>query len=241
MKNFNKKILISIFIFFIVILLSISIILANNVIDETYFETNEEKIYYEIKYFDKQIIEMANLLNNIENKSDFYINWEGLEKRINSLYNYWNSVILDLNNLNIDKKELTDFGKKLDELTVSVKERNKNKTLNNLINLYNKLNIYLENIDKNSEYKNVVLTKYNLLCAYYVSENGNWTLSHEYILKASEIIYKVVNSMEINQYSQYNINQAYIAVKELENLINIKDIDVFHIKYLIAVKKLDNI
>lgn len=240
MKKINKKILISIFIFLIVILLSISIIFANNVIDESYFEKNKEKIYYEIKYFDNRMINMSNLLINIENKNDFYINWEELEKETYSLYNYWNSVILDLNNLNIDKKDLTDFGKKLDELMLSIKEENKNKTFKNLIEIYNKLIIYLESTP-DSNYKHTVITKYNLLCACYVSENRNWTLSNEYILKASETIYKVVNSMEINGYLQYNINKTYVAVKELENLINIKDLDVFYIKYNIAITNLINL
>ena len=240
MKKFNKKILISIFIFFIAILLSISIILANNVIDETFFEVNKEKICYEIKYFDYKIISMSNLLINIENKNNFYINWEELEEETYSIYNYWNSVILDLNNLNIDKKDLTDFGKKLDELVVSIKEKNKNHTFKNLIEIYNKLIIYLENMT-DSNYKYIVITKYNLLCSCYVSENGNWTLANEYTLKASENMYKVVNSMDINKYVQYNINQTYIAIKELENIINIKDLDVFHIKYNIAINNLMNL
>lgn len=240
MKNFNKKIITSILTFFIIILLSISIILANNLGDESYFKINKDKIYYEIKHFDNEIISMANLLNNIENKSDFYINWEELEENTYSLYSYWNSVILDLNFLNINKEDLIDFGKDLDELTISIKYKNKHKTLSNLIELYNKLTIYLESMNSNN-YKNIVTTKLNLLCAYYIAEKGNWTLAHEYILEASESIYKVVNLTEINQYSQYNINQAYVAVKEMENLINIKDMNVFYFKYTIAINNLINL
>ena len=47
--------------------------------------------------------------------------------------------------------------------------------------------------------------------------------------------------MDNNQYNQYNINQTYIAVKELENIINVRDLDVFYIKYNIAMQKLQNI
>ena len=72
-----------------------------------------------------------------------------------------------------------------------------------------------------------------------VAEKENWTLTHEYVLKASENISNLINSIENNKYNQYNINQSYIAVKELENLINIKDLSVFYFKYNIAINKLN--
>ena len=229
-----KKIITSIFVFFIILLLSISIILADSINNRENSEINKEKIYYEIKYFDNKIAYMSKLLLN-NNES-----WEALQKETNSLYNYWNSVILDFNYLDINKIDLTNFGKNLDELNLSVKYNNKKNTLNNLIQLYNKLIIYVKAIDYNN-YENILLTKYNLLISYSIVETGNWTLAHEYILKASEKIYKIVNTLSINEYLQYNVNQAYVAVKEMENLINVKDIEIFHIKYNIAIQKLENI
>lgn len=238
MNKFNKKIIISIFIFFIILLLSISIIMANNT--ENKISIDKEKIYYEIKYFDSQIIYMINLLNNIENKSNFYIDWEKLEKETNNLYTYWSSVILDLSYLSIDKSNLTNFGKTLDELAVSIEYKNKNETINNLIELYDKLIRYTQAIEFEN-YNKILAAKYNLLCAYSVAENGNWTVVYEYILKATENIYKLVNSMEIDEYLQYNINQAYIAVKELENIIYIKDLNIFYSKYKFTLSKLESL
>jgi len=230
MKKLNYKIITSIFVFFIILLLSISIILANNVTKNVNIKINKEKIYYEIKYFDSKIIYMANVLSDMKNG----INWKELQKQTNDLYNYWNSVILDLNYLDIDKKDLINFGKNLDELTASIKYNEKNKILTNLAQLYSKLIIYVDAIENNN-YKNILLTKYNLLVAYSIVETENWTLVHEYIMKASDHIYKVVNSIDVDEYSQYNVNQAYVAVKEMENLINIKDADLFYIKYNIAI------
>ena len=240
MKKNNKKILISIFIFFIIILISVSIIMAN----DTNYNSNKidkEKIYQEIKYFDFQLIYMTDVLNNIENKEEFYIDWKELEKQNKNLYNYWNSVILDLNNLDIEKKYLTDFGKRLDDLSVSIKNKNKQMCLVNILELYNRLIIYIENLNYNENTKNILQAKYNLLIAYAIVEKENWTLTHESIVESTNYISKVVTSMENNQYNQYNVNQAYIAVKELENLINVKDIDIFYLKYNIAMSKLENI
>ena len=154
------------------------------------------------------------------------------------IYDYWNSVILDLNSLNLDKASLTNYGKNLDELLIAIKSNDKDNTLNNLIELFNKLIIYSEALNYNNNYNKILITKYNLLCSYSVAEKENWTLTHEYILKASENFLDVVNSMENNEYNQYNINQAYISIKEIENIINIKNLDIFYLKYNIAINKL---
>lgn len=238
MKNNNKKIIISIFVFFIILLLSISIIIVNNSSKETSSEIDNEKIYYEIKYFDTQIGYMLNLLNNIEQNSNFYIDWEELQRQSQILHSYWNSTILDFNYLNIDKNYLTNFGKDLDNLSISINNTNKDNTMQYLLNLYNKLIVYSETLN-DFYYNTILIIKYNLLSAYSIVEQGNWTLVHENILKASENISNLVNSIENNKYNQYNINQAYIAVKELENIINIKDLNVFYFKYNTAINKLN--
>lgn len=233
MKKINKKILVTIFVFLIVILLSISYIIANNS-NNTNLEINNEKIYYQIKYLDSQIIYMSNSFNNI-------IDWNKLQKDLKQLYNYWNGSILDFNNLDIEKTNLTDFGKTLDNLSIAIKNQNREESLKNLLKLYEKLIIYNKSLNYNENYTNILYAKYNLLISYSIVENGNWTLTHESILRCDTYLSNLVNSMNINQYEQYNINQAYIAVKELENLINIKDIDLYYMKYNIAMEKLENI
>lgn len=233
-----KKVIISIFIFLIILLLSISIIIANNT---TSSNLNKEKIYYQIKYMDNQIIYMSNLLSDKNYSLDDYNNWNKLISNVEELYNYWNSTILDLNNLEIDKQYLTDFGKILDNLTVSINSHSEQAILNNLVELYKQLIIYSESLNYDVSYTYILYTKYNLLSAYSIVESGNWTLVHESILKSSNYLSNVVNSIENNKYSQYNINQAYISVKELENIINVKDLDVFYIKFRIAIEKLQNI
>ena len=238
MKNNTKKIIISIFVFLIILLLSISIIIANNSSQKTNLEIDKEKIYYEIKYFDSQIVYMINLLNNIEQSSNFYIDWQELQRESQILHSFWNSAILDFNYLDINKSYLTDFGKGLDNLSVSTNNNDKDSTLSNLLTLYNKLIIYSETLN-DYYYNTILIIKYNLINAYGVVEKENWTLTHEYILKASENISNLVNSIENNKYNQYNINQVYIAVKELENLVNIKDLSVFYFKYNAAINRLN--
>lgn len=240
MKKVNKKIIISIFVFLIILLLSISIIIANNAVNKTNFEIDKNKIYHEIAYFDSQIIYMMTMLNNIDGNENFYIDWKELQKQNQILYNYWNSVILDLNYLDIDKRNLTDFSQKLDLLNISIKNNDKKVTLQNLIDLYSQIISYSKTL--NNESHNLLLdSKYNLLVSYTIAEEENWTLTYEHVLKASENMLNMVKHIDNNQYNQYNINQAYISVKELENIINIKDTNIFYMKYKIAMDNIKKI
>jgi len=231
MKKTNKTIIILAFTFFIIFLLSIYIVKANN---KTSIEINKEKIYYEIKYFDSKFISIFNLLYNTDGNLDL----EKLEEKLNILYNYWNSVILDLNYLDIDKNNLTNFGKNLDELSIAIKYMNKKSSLDSLIKLYDKLIIYSQTLNYDF-YTKILLTKYNLLLSSHMVDNNNWTLAYEYILKASESMDYILKYND--RKNQYNINQAFVAIKEMENLLSIKDNDVFFIKCKIALDKLQNL
>lgn len=240
MKNINKKIIISIFVFFIILLLSISIIIAKNSSNKTNFEIDTEKVYYEIKYIDSQLLSMLHLLKNIGNNLKFYINWGELNNQTESLYKYWNTVILDFNYLDIDKNNLTKFGQDLDQLAIAISNQEKDIACNKLLELYKKLTIYSNTLD-DKKYKLLLVTKYNLLTSLVIAEKDNWTLTYEYIQTASDNISNLVKKMDNNKYSQYNINQAYVSIKELENIINSKDLKVFYFKYKIVMDNIEKI
>ena len=240
MKNINKKIIISIFVFLIILLLSISIIIAKNSSNKINSEIDTEKIYYEIKYIDSQLISMLHLLKNIDANINFYINWEELNNQTQSLYEYWNSVILDFNYLDIDKNTLTKFGQDLDQLSIAISNQDKYIASNKLLELYQKMTIYSQALNDN-KYNILLIAKYNLLNSLVIAEKENWTLTYEYIQMASNNISNLVNQMDNNKYFQYNINQAYVSIKELENIINSKDLKIFYFKYKIAMDSIEKI
>ena len=240
MKKINKRIIISIFVFLIILLLSISIIIAKNSSNKTNFEIDTEKVYYEIKYIDSQLVSMLHLLNNIDSNTNFYINWEELNNQTQSLYRYWNSVILDFNYLDIDKNTLTKFGQDLDQLSIAISNQDEDIVGNKLIELYQNLTIYSQTLN-NDKYNILLVTKYNLLNSLAIAEKENWTLIYEYIQTASNNISNLVNQMDNNKYIQHNINQAYISIKELENIINSKDLKVYYFKYKMVMNNIEKI
>ena len=239
-----KKILITTFVLFVIILIVVCafVIVQANTSKET--EKNKEKAYYEIKYLDSKIIYIANLFNNLNDEaysSYQETKWEYLLKNTETVYQYWSNTILDLNYFSIDKNDLTEFGKILDNFVVSIKNKDKQAGLNNLVQLYNKLLIYIQSLSYNKNDLIIMQAKYHLLVAYSIAENENWTLIFEHILQSDENLLKLINLSNNDRFNKYNIYQAYIVVKELENIINVQDIDVFYLKYKIAMQKLENI
>ena len=66
-------------------------------------------------------------------------------------------------------------------------------------------------------------------------------ISALFALFIEKYLLNIIASEDYSKYSQYNIKQAYISVKELESIINSKNINVFNVKFNIAIKKVSNI
>lgn len=229
-KNVNIIITLIMIIIITVVIIAVFALYKNN----THTNANDEKIYYEIKFLEDMLLEMSNTIYNSGN-------WQDLQNQAIVLYNFWDSCILDLNSLSIDKVHLTDFGGVLDNLFVAIQNNDRTATIISLSNLYNKVLLYYENLSFDKVSLNISYSKYNLLMARISSESQNWTITYEYIKKCSEYMLSIIASEDYSKYSQYNINQTYISVKELESIINSKNINIFNLKYNIAIKKMSNI
>lgn len=237
MNILNKNKVLFIFIFFMIVIIIFTFMLIRKNSNSDKNKINNEKIYYEIKYIDNELIEISNLVNN----SSLNIRWNDLNNKVNILYNYWNSAILDFNELTIDNTILTNFGKDLDNLSMAIKNKDKQLCFANLLELYNKVNIYYEKSNYNQEYIGIINAKYYLLKACSIVDTNNWTLVNDNILEADKCLLNTVNTVNKNEYVQYNLNQIYVSIKELENIINIKNQDIFYLKYNIVMNRIKNI
>lgn len=241
----NKKyIIISIMIFLFIITSVITINLINS---ESSDNINIQKADSEIIYLNNEIIDITNQLNNLNDKRvnnifklDNVIDWNSIEQNIAILYTSWTNIIIDLNNLNIEPKDLTDFGKILDSTIISVKNQNKTDTFNSLCDLYNLLIIYINSYSSDEVLKNNVNTKYYLLRACSLIDTNNWTLVYDNILNAEKSYYLNINSINYttDKNTQLLKNNIYISIKELENIITTKDVDLFYFKYNLIMGKL---
>lgn len=159
------------------------------------------------------------------------IDWDGLKSEIELMYSGWNSIILDLYSVNATNEDILNFSKALDEAVISIKAKDKKKSLEQLANLYEYLPKYVDGLSIEESSKNILKTKYNILKAYSMVEDENWKEIENQLQQADAAYTKVVNDVDYIQDKQEEALKVYVLIKELKNSINLKDKDIFYIKY----------
>ena len=225
----KKKIAFFSFIILLIILASIlSMVFATN---ENNTNLNNEKIDAEIKYLDEKFSNIYKelLIDGLR------VDWNKMQEPIKEIYSSWNSIIIDLNNLQIKNLDLINFGKKVDEISIYINEKNTNNVLLSISDLYSLLAIYTNSYNSNVDMKNKINSKYYLIKAYSLTNTDNWVLINENIAKAEKINLDYITNIDNN----YNISRIYVSIKELENSINIKNKEIFKMKLKIVLDNLD--
>lgn len=180
-------------------------------------------------------MEPSNILVTDRNEID----WPTVKSEMEMIYTSWNSVLIDLYSLNIDRENLLKFGELLDTGIISAKNEDKGKTLTTLANMYSYLAIYADKLDMEDAEKNIYKTKANILSAYAVIEQDNWQEALTQLNLADENYTKVVNDVNYIQKNKENVTKIYVSIKELKNSIPLKDKDIFYIKYKNILNAID--
>ena len=225
----KKKIAFFSFIILLIILASIlSMVFATN---ENNTNLNNEKIDAEIKYLDEKFSNIYKelLIDGLR------VDWNKMQEPIKEIYYSWNSIIINLNNIQIKNLDLINFGKKVDEISIYINEKNTNKVLLSISDLYSLLAVYTNSYNSNVDIKTKINSKYYLIKAYSLTNTDNWVLINENIAKAEKINLDYITNIDNN----YNISRIYVSIKELENSINIKNKEIFKMKLKIVLENLD--
>ena len=195
-------------------------------------DSNSQKQENTNKYSVERISSMSTTSGSVD--------WSKIKNEIEVLYSIVPTITLDLYDLDTDKNEILKFNTELDNLTAVVKKEDKEKTLVELAKLYSFLPKYLEQVSTNEVYTNVINTKAYVVAAYSIVETENWNQVIEYINKAIESYSKVLNNVTEDT-KMYNVNRGYILLNELQNAANIKDKEIFLIKYKNLLEEFNSI
>ena len=177
--------------------------------------------------------------NSILVRKDDKINWDDIKKEIEKMYSTWNTVLIDLNALNVNQDDLLKYTSVLDNVTIAVQKEDKKSTLFELANLYSLLAKYAKQYSKNDKKINLLDTKANVLDAYVLIEDERWDNMKNSIQKAQNSYNNIINSnLQTSQYIN-TINKAYILLNEMLKSINTKDKDIFYINYKNLMHEID--
>ena len=190
--------------------------------------TDQDKKKYELQ-----------LSGVLTNKED--INWDYVKGEIENLYTSIATITLDLYQIGANQDNILAFNQQIDNLSVAVKDENKEMTLSELSNLYTNLSNITQSLEGNETYKIIVRIKENIFKAYSKLDAGKWDEITNDINNAistySELLTDTSNGID----NQYEVNKGYILINEMQNAVKLQDVSVFLIKYKNLLEELNSI
>ena len=173
---------------------------------------------------------------------DSQIDWEKTKTEIENIYVSIPTITLDLYQTNVNQQDILDFNSKFDNLTVAIKNENKQETLQNLIEVYKYMPTFAEAISQNSNIKKTALdTKLNIFQGYSKLDSGDWTTISNDIQTGIQTFAKLLTDAQIEEQKQYSINKIYVMLNELKSASEKKDVEIFLIKYKNLIEELNNV
>lgn len=187
---------------------------------------------------DKKKFELQ-LSGVLTNKED--INWDYVKGEVENLYTSIATIILDFYQIGANQDNILTFNQQIDNLSVAVKNENKETTLAELSNLYTNLSNITQNLDGNETYKMIIRIKENIFKAYSKLDVGKWDEISSDVNNATSIYSELLTNASNGIDNQYEINKGYILINEMQNAVKLQDVSVFLIKYKNLLEELNSI
>lgn len=185
----------------------------------------------------KYSLEQSSILIN----KDDEIDWNKIKFNIELLYSTNSTLTINLYELNLNQNDILNFNKQLDITAIAIKEQDKNKTLSELAKLYSYIPIFIKNCSDDEIQRAIINIKSDILNSYSILDTGDWDTMSKNIQSGIDKYSKLLTDANISSNNQYSINKGYIIINELLNAVNIKDKEVFLIKYKNLLEELTNI
>lgn len=179
--------------------------------------------------------------NSILTSKNNTIDWNKMKFNIELLYSTIPTVTIDLYELNVNQNDILNFNTQLDNTLIAIKEENKNKALLELAKLYTYIPTFIKSCSDDEIEMEIINIKSDIFDAYSVLDGGDWERISKSIQSGIDKYSKLLTNASISSKNQYSINKGYIIINEIKNAVNIKDKEVFLIKYKNLLEELSNI
>ena len=169
-------------------------------------------------------------------------NWEEVSFLIENMYSTWPAINLDLQKQGISNEIINSFSLSLDGVIQSVKNKDKNNTLVNLLNMYINLPKYSLSIAEDSFTQNKYNVKLNILNAYtLISNNDNWNNAVDSITSAKSFFSNIISTEDLNEDKKNSMQKIYLSIEDLERITQINDKEIFFMGYKNVMQELETL
>lgn len=180
--------------------------------------------------------------NSILLRDTSSVDWNSLQSQAENLYNSWTTITLDLNTMNVSNDNILAYNSNLDNLLISVKDKNKANSAICLANLYSLIPKYMSETLQDETNLKIENIKSNIISAYSLVEIDRWDDIKKLLGNAESDLTTFINSStNLSTAKRAKINKAYVLLKELIKTSNDKNKDMFYFKYINLIDELDNV
>ena len=167
------------------------------------------------------------------------INWQLITSRVENLYSIWSTIAIDLKELNVPMDKIDNFNVALNELTLKIKEQNKEESIQELVDMYEFILNYYNSFDNNlsTNDKRLKEIKYNIIIAYENVEIEKWDLAKTYVSEAKKKNDEILNNLE--QTNEFSIKKINITLNQIQSALETKDKDIFYINYRNLIEEIN--
>ena len=165
--------------------------------------------------------------------------WKTIKIQLEELYRTWNTINLDLYAANIDASSVLSFTDVLNSATQNAQKEDKQKSMEQVNNLYQLLPQYTRSYLPNDQKTQLLEMQAKVVSSYVNVTNENWDEAGNLLTQAEQQFSNLINTIMKEQNNQSTMNQAYILVNELRRAVNIKDKDIFFIQYQNFIEKME--
>ena len=126
----------------------------------------------------------------------------------------------------------------MDNFAIAVKQEEKEATIDSAIQMYKLFVEFAKDYGSDKE-RNVLQTKCNLLICYNHADQEQWEQFQEAFTNLKMSYSNLMNKISEYNGKEVNIKNASVIISEIGNSINMKDKDIFFVKYRNLMKELN--
>lgn len=197
-----------------------------------------DKLDAELEYVEDLIFKIANKHAKGEYIEDEKFKWDYLKGDMQKINDSWNTLILDLTEVNVQNQVIIGYSTDLNDLLIAVSKENESAMLDKLNDMYAKVILFKEaySQEKNRIEKNKI--KSDVLGVYCLVNKNDYPAAKTKATTTVENYKSLMNDIQYAEENAYNLNKIYVLLEEFSNAIQTENFDLVRMKYIVTVENL---
>lgn len=201
-------------------------------------KTIQDKTNEEISYIEDEIFTIVNKYIKGEYNDDTGgIKWDDVNKEVQNLNSVLDTIMLDLSELEITNDELVNLRNEVNNLSISVTNKDDYNLLQKSSYIYSLLPTYMEKYSQDKNKIDNMKLKSLVLSALVQANFLEWDTAKNTALLVENKYKEMMDNVDYMKEYSYNLNKTYILIGEFKNAIDLEEVELTKQKYINFIDK----